>query len=99
MAVFPPTDTFARRHVGPDSTQIEQMLTALGVGSLDDLVAQVVPPSIRLHRPLSLPPARGETEVLEALAAMADENEIWRSYLGYGYADTVTPPVVLRNIV
>src|SRR5688500_17404935 len=99
MAVFPPDDTFVRRHIGPDGKQVEQMLAALGAASLDDLVSEVVPPSIRLNQPLALPAARSETEVLEALAAMAAQNEVWRSYLGYGFHDTITPPVVLRNIV
>jgi glycine dehydrogenase len=99
MAIFPPTDSFPRRHIGPDAAEIEQMLAVLGAGSLGELIADVIPPAIRLPKPLAEPVARGEREALEALATMAGENEIWRSYLGYGYHDTVTPPVVLRNIV
>jgi glycine dehydrogenase len=99
MALFPATDTFARRHIGPSPEDAAAMLDILGVPSIDALTDQVVPPSIRLARPLALPAARGEAEVLADLSAMAAENEIWRSYIGMGYSDTVTPPVILRNIL
>ena len=98
-AIFPATDTFARRHNGADAREIEEMCAVVGAGSLDDLVDATVPSRIRLRRSLALPPARGEGRALADLAAMAGDNEIWRSYLGQGYADTVTPPVVLRNIL
>ena len=98
MAVFPATDTFARRHLGPSATDTAEMLAALGASSLDALVAEVVPGGIR-RAPATLPPAVGEREALAEIAAMANENEVWRSYLGLGYSDTVTPPVVLRNIL
>jgi glycine dehydrogenase len=75
------------------------MLAALGYEALDDFIAAVVPPDIRLDRPLALPAARSEPEVHAALRAMADENQVFRSYLGMGYHDTVTPPVILRNVL
>ena len=75
------------------------MLAALGYDSLDAFVDAVVPPDIRLGRPLALPAARTEMAVLAALRARADENQPFRSYLGMGYHDTVTPPVILRNVL
>ena len=99
MPTFPPTDDFARRHIGPGPKDIEEMAVVCGAKSLDDLIDRVVPASIRLKKPMNLPAARGEREALEELARMAGENEIWRSYIGMGYSDTVTPGVVLRNIL
>jgi glycine dehydrogenase len=99
MPVFAPLDTFARRHLGPSPAEIEAMVAATGAPSLDALVDQIVPTALRRNAALDLPAARGERQALADLQAMADKNEVWRSYLGYGYHDTVTPPVVLRNIL
>ena len=75
------------------------MLAVLGYPSLDALIDAIVPEDIRLRRPLALPPALTEREALAALRAMAAKNQVFRSYLGMGYYDTVTPPVILRNIL
>ena len=75
------------------------MLSTLGLDSLDALTDQVVPGDIRLARPLDLPPAVSEEGALAELAAMAAKNEVWRSWIGMGYHDCVTPPVVLRNVI
>jgi glycine cleavage system P protein (glycine dehydrogenase) len=75
------------------------MLRTLGYESLDALVDAVVPNHIRLKRPLDLPEAQSESEVLAALRRLADENIVARSYIGMGYYDTITPPVILRNIL
>jgi glycine dehydrogenase len=100
MAVdLDPKDRFASRHIGPDEREVAEMLAALGLASLDELVAQTVPAEIRLRAELKLPPAVTEAEVLAELRGLADKNQIWRSYLGQGYSDCVTPPVVLRNIL
>ncbi|MEK7470281.1 MAG: aminomethyl-transferring glycine dehydrogenase [Planctomycetota bacterium] len=99
MPLFPQTDDFARRHIGPTPKDIVDMAAACGAKSLDDLIDKVVPPSIRLKKPLNLPAARSEREALADLASMAGENEVWRSYIGMGYHDCVTPGVVLRNII
>jgi glycine dehydrogenase len=99
MSLFPAVDSFVRRHIGPSAAEVQAMLDALGVESLDALVAEVVPESIRLRRRLQLPPAKSEQEALSALGQMAAENEIWRSYIGMGYHAAVTPPVILRNIL
>lgn len=75
------------------------MLETLGVASLEALVAETVPASIRLAQPLDLPAAMSESALLEEAAQLAAKNKVYRSYLGMGYADTITPPVILRNIV
>ncbi|NUN47996.1 MAG: aminomethyl-transferring glycine dehydrogenase [Candidatus Brocadiae bacterium] len=99
MPVFPPIDDFPRRHIALSAADIGAMTREVGAKSLDDLINHVVPAGIRLKSALNLPPARSEREALEDLAGMAAENEVWRSYLGLGYHDTITPGVVLRNIL
>jgi glycine dehydrogenase len=93
------TDTFVRRHVGPDAGEIRDMLDALGRDSLDDLIDATVPGSIRLGRPLALGPERSEYELLNELRQMAGRNQVFRSFLGLGYHDTITPPVIQRNVL
>jgi glycine dehydrogenase len=90
---------FAGRHIGPDADAVTHMLTALGLGSLDDLLDEVVPPSIREDRPLDLPAARSEVEVSAALRALADRNVVRTSLVGTGWYGTVTPPVIRRNVL
>ncbi|HVU53244.1 MAG TPA: aminomethyl-transferring glycine dehydrogenase [Polyangia bacterium] len=92
-------DRFPSRHIGPDDADVAEMLATLGLPSLDALVAETVPADIRLAADLKLPPAVTEAEVLAELRALSERNQIWRSYLGLGYSDCVTPPVVLRNII
>jgi len=96
---FAPLDTFARRHLGPQRDEIAKMLGTVGYDSLDALADDVIPPAIRLRQPLDLPAAMGEREALETLRAMMDHNKVFRSYLGQGYYDTITPPVIQRNIL
>jgi glycine dehydrogenase len=90
---------FASRHIGPRAGDIDAMLGLIGYASLDALADAVVPDDIRLRRPLALPPGRSEREVLQALRAMAGQNQVFRSYIGMGYYGTFTPPVILRNIL
>jgi glycine dehydrogenase len=92
-------DRFAERHIGPDAAEIDAMLATLGTSSLAALIEAAVPASIRTKAALALPAARSERDALAAIAALADANEVRRSYLGLGYAACVTPPVLLRNIV
>lgn len=94
-----PQDTFVRRHLGPNAQEVATMLATIGVGSLDELIDATVPAAIRLSRPLQLPGPRAESEVLAELRAMARKNQLYRSYLGMGYYDTLTPGIILRNIV
>jgi glycine dehydrogenase len=93
------TDAFVRRHVGPGAEAVRTMLSTLGLNDLDELVEAVVPASIRLDRPLDLPAARDEVQALADLSGMAGTNQVLRTYLGAGYHDTITPPVILRNIL
>ncbi len=90
---------FSRRHIGPDEEQLCHMLATLGVESLDELVASTIPETIYSDEPLALPAARTEYETLAALRQMAQRNEVKHSLIGMGYHDTITPPVILRNIL
>jgi glycine dehydrogenase len=92
------TDRFVDRHIGPRAHEIEAMLQTLGVDSLEALVAEAVPAAIRLEGELALEPGVSETVLLERLRSIASQNPRFRSYLGMGYHDTVTPPVILRNV-
>jgi glycine dehydrogenase len=92
-------DRFVLRHVGPDDRDVEEMLRVVGQPSLDALIDQTIPSTIRLRRPLALPPALTERELLEKLSEIAAKNEVWRSFLGMGYSDCITPPVIQRNIL
>jgi glycine dehydrogenase len=92
-------DTFARRHLGPRESEIAEMLRQLGYASLDELSAHVVPQSIQLGRALNLPAARSESRALADLRAMAQKNEVFRSFIGQGYSGCITPPVILRNVL
>jgi glycine dehydrogenase len=98
-SVFAHTDTFVRRHIGPDEGEIRQMLDTLGYESLDALIGDTVPSSIRLERPLNLGPERSEYELLSELREMASRNKVYRSFLGMGYHDCIVPPVIQRNIL
>ncbi|HEX3160784.1 MAG TPA: aminomethyl-transferring glycine dehydrogenase [Gemmatimonadaceae bacterium] len=92
-------DRFTGRHIGPRAAEIADMLQALGYDSLDAFTQAVVPASIRAATPLALPPERPEHEVLAELRAIAARNRISRSYIGMGYSDCITPPVIQRNVL
>jgi glycine dehydrogenase len=99
-----PGDTFVHRHIGPDESDVQQMLAAIGCSSLDELVSQTLPASIRLKRPLnleSLPTDRtlGEAEAITHIREIAQKNKVFKSFIGQGYYGTITPPVILRNIL
>ncbi|HLK36319.1 MAG TPA: hypothetical protein VKU41_06170, partial [Polyangiaceae bacterium] len=92
-------DRFVLRHVGPDAAAVEEMLRVVGAPSLDALIDETIPASIRLRRPLALPAAKSEFELLEHVRAVASKNQVFKSFLGMGYSDCVTPPVIQRNIL
>ena len=92
-------DEFTHRHIGPDADDTERMLDVVGAASLDALIAETVPDSIRLEAPLALPGAVTERETLRRLADIASRNTVMQSLIGQGYHGTITPPVVLRNIL
>ncbi|MBO1751321.1 aminomethyl-transferring glycine dehydrogenase [Actinotalea sp. BY-33] len=90
---------FVDRHVGPRDAETAHMLATVGAESLEVLIDQAVPASIRQPRPLDLPPARGESEVLAELQRIAGRNEVLTSMIGQGYHGTTTPPVIRRNVL
>jgi glycine dehydrogenase len=92
-------DSFAHRHIGPNRQARAAMLADLGFENLDALIDATVPGNIRLDRPLSLPDAKSESEALAELRGLAKKNNVARSFIGAGYSDTVTPPVIQRNIL
>jgi glycine dehydrogenase len=92
-------DKFIDRHIGPNDDEALVMLRALGLSSLAELVDQTVPASIRMARALDLPAAKSEHDLLSQLEAIASKNQVFRSYLGMGYSDCITPPVIQRNIL
>ena len=95
---FPHPDKFVRRHIGPSEADTQEMLKALKVNSLDDLIWQTVPDSIRLKKPLDLPAPLSEFEYLQELKKIAQTNRVMRNYIGLGYNGTVTPAAILRNV-
>ncbi|HKI95643.1 MAG TPA: aminomethyl-transferring glycine dehydrogenase, partial [Gemmatimonadales bacterium] len=99
MANVLDADAFVSRHNGPRPDDVAAMVATLGFDSLDALIDAVVPPDIRLRRPLDLPAAATEREVLERLRAIAEKNAVFRSYIGMGYADCITPTVIQRNVL
>lgn len=96
--MFPHPDRFERRHIGPSESETQEMLKALNVNSLDELIDQTVPASIRLKKSLTLPTVQSEFEYLEVLKKAASKNRVMRNYIGMGYSGTITPPVILRNV-
>jgi glycine dehydrogenase len=94
-----PSDTFARRHIGPDDTEVAAMLSALGYKTLKELTDATVPAGIRLQQPLALGEPFAEHELLEQLHTLASDNQVLRSFIGQGYYDTITPGVILRNVL
>src|SRR2546429_9617944 len=92
-------DSFARRHIGPTEEEVRSMLSEVGFENLDALIDATVPKNIRLDRQLNLPAAKSETEALAELRAIANKNKIARSFIGAGYSDCITPPVIQRNIL
>ena len=93
------TDSFIPRHIGPSDAETQAMLATLGYATLDDLVDATVPARIRLRRPLAIGAGLSEYEILGRLRALAARNRVFRSYIGMGYSDCITPPVIQRNVL
>ena len=92
-------DEFVPRHIGPATAEQAEMLAVLGLGSLDELTDQVVPASIRWDKPLDLAASVTEAEALARLRQLASRNQVLTSLIGMGYSNTITPSVVLRNVL
>jgi glycine dehydrogenase len=99
MHTLEATDWFAPRHIGPSPDERDRMLKTVGASSLDALIDEAIPRSIRLTTPLSLPPPESEHQYLRRLARLAQRNTPFRSYIGLGYHDTITPSVVQRMVM
>src|SRR2546423_3015258 len=98
-AAIPTAESFVPRHVGPDERDVAEMLKTLGFSSLDELIDATIPRKIRWREGLSLPQGLTELEVLTYFRALAAKNQVFRSFIGMGYSDCVTPPVIQRNIL
>lgn len=92
-------NVFLRRHLGPDASEQQAMLDTLGVTSRTELIEQTVPPAIRLNRALELPAALDEDAALAKLKGYAEQNQVWTSLIGMGYHGTLTPTVIVRNVL
>lgn len=92
-------DEFTQRHVGPNAEQEQAMLESLGLDSLDELIEQAVPASIRLDDALAMAEGVSETQALAELQGLARRNKLHRSFIGMGYYDTHVPGVILRNVL
>ena len=96
---FSSAHPFVRRHIGPGETEVREMLDSLGYDALDDLIEATIPAAIRFRGELSTGDALTEHAALHELAELAGRNEVFRSYLGLGYHDTITPAVILRKVI
>lgn len=92
-------EEFIHRHVGPNSRQIRSMVEALNVESVDDLIEKTIPAGIRSEETAKLLPATTEQRALQELKSIAQQNQIFKTYIGMGYHDTYIPPVILRNVL
>ena len=92
-------ELFESRHIGPDPAERDAMLEVVGAPSLDALIDEAIPPGIRLAAPLNLPPGQSEHQYLSDLRRLAARNQIFKSFIGLGYYDAVTPSVILRNVL
>src|SRR5438876_4657892 len=92
-------ESCARRHIGPSEEEVRAMLREVGFKDLDSLIDAAVPKNIRLDRQLNLPKAKSEIEALAELRAISKKNKVARSFIGAGYYDCITPPVIQRNIL
>src|SRR3954467_2355179 len=98
MTVFD-FESFHSRHIGPDTEETAAMLKGVGAASLDALMDEAIPARIRLKAPLNLVVGQSEHHFLKELRTVASRNDIARSFIGYGYYDTITPSVILRNVL
>ena len=93
------TDSFALRHIGPRNSDLSEMLNTIGADSMEQLIFETIPSDIRLKNGLQLDPALSENEYLEHINELASKNKIFKTYIGLGYNQSITPPVIQRNIL
>ncbi len=99
MKKFEFTDKFVNRHIGPNETEIQQMLDDIGVSGLEELISKTIPSNIRTERKINLPQPVSEFEILNELKQIAGKNKMYKNYIGMGFYETITPAVILRNIL
>ncbi|HEY0181232.1 MAG TPA: aminomethyl-transferring glycine dehydrogenase [Rhodopila sp.] len=99
LAELEENDSFVRRHIGPSEVELAAMLHAVGAATLDDVAGKTVPAAIRSNATLNLPPPIDEAATIAELRALAAQNAATKSLIGTGYHGTVTPPVILRNVL
>ena len=92
-------ENFSRRHIGPSTSELDNMLETIGVNSIDDLLSQTIPDKIRLKSDLNIPDAISEMEFLKEIKKFSSLNKNFKTYIGLGYHDTFTPSVIQRNIL
>lgn len=93
------TDSFAYRHIGPRRSDLDSMLKTVGASSMEQLISQTIPDDIRLKEDLSLDTAMSEHEYLEHITELSSKNQVFKTYIGLGYHQAITPPVIQRNIL
>jgi len=91
-------ETFASRHIGPEEKDLNHMLTTVGENSLDDLIKKTIPEQIRIKKSLDLPVPVSEYKYLQDIRKIASKNKVFKSYIGLGYYNCITPAVIQRNI-
>jgi glycine dehydrogenase len=89
---------FSGRHIGPNQAEATAMLLEIGVNSMEELISKTIPDGIRIKSDLNIPPAISEFDYLNELKQVAAKNKVFRSFIGQGYYDTITPSVILRNV-
>jgi glycine dehydrogenase len=92
-------DKFVNRHIGPRESELSKMLEAIGVSTLDELIDQTVPENIRIRKPMQLADGLTERQYFRKILDLASRNKVFNTYIGMGYYDTVTPAVILRNVL
>ncbi|TNN44072.1 Glycine dehydrogenase (decarboxylating), mitochondrial [Liparis tanakae] len=97
--ILPRHDDFSERHIGPGEREKREMLDALGVETLDQLIEDTVPSSIRMRRSMKMDDPICESEILDTLQEIASKNKVWRSYIGMGYYNCLVPPAIQRNLL
>ena len=90
---------FSRRHIGPSPDDEAIMLKEIGASSLDQLMDETIPQDIRQERPLDLPPPLSESQILKLARSYANQNKVFRTYIGMGYYGTHTPSVIQRSVL
>ncbi|XP_064164076.1 glycine dehydrogenase (decarboxylating), mitochondrial-like [Anguilla rostrata] len=97
--ILPRHDDFVQRHIGPSEKEKGEMLYALGLETIDELIEKTIPSSIRLQRSLKMDDPICENEILQSLHSIASQNKLWRTYIGMGYYNCSVPPAIQRNLL